>query len=63
MNTWAYQRDAADIAYKIAAIIDSTFSRNRSSQELLDFLVAADVEKIHEATFTYKVRESVSHKI
>lgn len=56
LNTWAYQRNAADVAYNVAALIDPSFSRNKSSQELLDFLVAADVKKIQKATFTYKVR-------
>nr|AIY68365.1 esterase [Leptinotarsa decemlineata] len=44
--TWAHQRNAVETAYGIAAEIDPSFSRNRSSADLLEFLLSVDAESI-----------------
>lgn len=53
--TWAHQRHPIDTAYGIAKLIDPTFSRNKTSQELLDFLQKADAKAIQKATDEFKV--------
>lgn len=43
---WAFQTNPVDIAYGIAAEIDSSFSRDKSTQELLTFLQSVDPSAI-----------------
>ncbi|XP_072392037.1 juvenile hormone esterase-like [Diabrotica undecimpunctata] len=48
LNNWAYQHNGRDIAYGIAAEIDPNFTRNKTTEELLEFLTnvpASDIEK------------------
>nr|AIY68356.1 esterase [Leptinotarsa decemlineata] len=47
LNTWAHDRQAVDTAYGIAAMIDPKFDRNRTTEELLDFLLGVDGKAIH----------------
>ncbi|XP_057661248.1 juvenile hormone esterase-like [Diorhabda carinulata] len=51
--TWAFQRNAADIAYGIAAEIDPTFERNRTSEELLNFLSNVPASAIEDTADKY----------
>ncbi|XP_056632576.1 carboxylic ester hydrolase-like [Diorhabda sublineata] len=53
--TWAYQRNAEQIAYGIAAEIDPTFNVTRSTEELLEFLVSVDASSIVATGNKYKV--------
>lgn len=53
--TWAYQRNAVDAAYGVAAEIDPSFTRNRSSEELLEFLQSVDAVEIVNTNITYNV--------
>ncbi|CAG9858054.1 unnamed protein product [Phyllotreta striolata] len=52
---WAYQIQAVDTAYGIAAEIDPQFTRNRTSQELLEFLQGVDVQEIVKTKNKYNV--------
>ncbi|KAG5866107.1 hypothetical protein JTB14_013433 [Gonioctena quinquepunctata] len=47
LNPWAFNREAIETAYGIAAEINPGFGKNRSSQELLEILCNADSEMIH----------------
>jgi len=51
---WASQRNAEDVAYGIAAEIDPTFSRQRTTKELLEFLQSVDVKEIVKTSNKYK---------
>ncbi|KAJ8957066.1 hypothetical protein NQ318_007279 [Aromia moschata] len=51
---WAYQRNARDVAYGIAAEIDSSFTSDRSSEDLLQFLQSVDASAIDNNSDTYK---------
>ncbi|CAH1113442.1 unnamed protein product [Psylliodes chrysocephalus] len=53
--TWAYQRNAVDAAYGVAAEIDPSFTRNRSSEELLEFLQSVDAVEIVNTNITYNL--------
>ncbi|CAH1153994.1 unnamed protein product [Phaedon cochleariae] len=52
---FAYQDDGVEIAYGIAGLIDPNFDRNRTSQELLDFLQSVDVEEITNTADKYHI--------
>ncbi|CAH1179162.1 unnamed protein product [Phaedon cochleariae] len=47
LNTWAHDPNAVNKTYGIAAEIDPSFSRNRTTQELMDFLQSVDGKLIH----------------
>ncbi|KAJ8958191.1 hypothetical protein NQ317_005948 [Molorchus minor] len=53
--TWAYQRHSKDTAYGIAAEIDSNFTTDRSSEELLQFLQSVDAKSIDNTADKYKI--------
>lgn len=54
---WAYQRNAVKTAYGIAEEIDSSFSENKTHEELLEFLTSVDADAIDKTGAKYHVGE------
>nr|WEM02080.1 esterase [Phaedon brassicae] len=53
--SFAHQDNGVEIAYGIAGLIDPSFDKNRTSQELLDFLQSVDVKEITKTADKYHV--------
>ncbi|XP_057652547.1 juvenile hormone esterase-like [Diorhabda carinulata] len=51
---WSYQREYRNMAYNLAKGIDSSFSNESSSQELLDFLRSKDANNINTVAASFK---------
>ncbi|KAJ8981443.1 hypothetical protein NQ317_000117 [Molorchus minor] len=51
---FAYQRNPVDTAYGVAAAIDPTFTNDKTSQELLEFLQSVDAKAIDNTADQYK---------
>ncbi|CAG9824261.1 unnamed protein product [Phaedon cochleariae] len=53
LNTWAHDPNAVNKTYGIAAEIDPSFSRNRTTQELMDFLQSVDEKSWNKTASAY----------
>ncbi|KAJ8937805.1 hypothetical protein NQ314_011711 [Rhamnusium bicolor] len=60
LTPWSYQRNHKEIAYKLASFIDSNFSPNATSEELLELLQNAPVNEIN--TLAGEFPEGVGHE-
>ncbi|KAJ8973196.1 hypothetical protein NQ317_014623 [Molorchus minor] len=50
LTSWGYQRYAKQIAYQTGAVVDSSFTENNSSSELLALLQSISAEDLHSIT-------------
>ncbi|KAJ8973198.1 hypothetical protein NQ317_014625, partial [Molorchus minor] len=55
LTPWSYQRFARSIAYQTAAALDSTFTEDKSSQELLELLLNVSAKELQSVAADVKV--------
>lgn len=62
ISSWAYQRNAREIAYQVAVNIDPNFNRSSTSEELLEFLQSADAAVLDDAASRFQVHATTFFK-
>ncbi|CAG9819294.1 unnamed protein product [Phaedon cochleariae] len=53
INPWSYQLHHKRIAHHLAELLDSSFNKNASSEEILQFLRSVSAEDIHSVVYNF----------